>query len=76
MNKKIGIIIFTFFIFLLWLYLAIYKSSIDSWWTVNEIEQTSFDTAQVSVSMAKVLIGTVIFTFCGFIIYFLIRKRK
>ncbi len=76
MNRKIGIIIFTSFIFLIWLYLAIYKSSIDNWWTVNEIEQTSMDTAEISVSMVKVLIGTAIFTFCGFTIHLLIRKKN
>ncbi|MFJ9462233.1 hypothetical protein [Viridibacillus arvi] len=76
MNRKVGIFSFTFLGFLIWLYLAIYESSIDNWWTVNEMKQTSLDTTQISVSIVKVLIGTAIFTSSGFIIYLSISKRK
>lgn len=30
-NRKIGVFLFTFFISFLWLYFAIYESSIDNW---------------------------------------------
>ncbi|CAM5222271.1 hypothetical protein UACE39S_03393 [Ureibacillus acetophenoni] len=76
MNRKFGVFFFTFFVFLFWLYFAIYESSIDNWWTVNEIKKTTEDTLAIGVSMVKVLVGTIIFTFSGFILYLLIRKRK
>jgi len=75
MNRKIGVILFVFFCFLIWLYFAIYESSIDNWWTVNGINQVNDDTVQIGVSLLKVLVGTVIFTFSGFIIYLLLRKK-
>ncbi|MEK4486089.1 hypothetical protein MHH81_10935 [Psychrobacillus sp. FSL H8-0484] len=76
MNRKVGTFLLTFFCFLMWLYFALYHSSIDNWWTVNEIKQTSLDTTQIGVSIVKVLIGTVLFTFSGIIIYLLIRNRE
>lgn len=76
MNRKFGVFLFTFFSFLLWLYFAIYESSIDNWWTVNEIKKATEDTVAIGISMVKVLAGTFIFTFSGYSIYLLIRKRK
>lgn len=76
MNRKIGVFLFVFFCYLLWLYFAIYESSIDNWWTVNEIKQATDDTVQIGVSLVKVFVGTVIFTLSGFIFYVLLRKRS
>ncbi len=76
MNRKIGVILFVFFCFLIWLYFAIYESSIDNWWTVNEIKQATEDTVQIGISLVKVLVGAIIFTISGFIIYLLLRKRN
>ena len=49
MSRKIGILLFAFFCYLLWLYFAIYESSIDDWWTVNEIKQETGDTVQIGI---------------------------
>jgi hypothetical protein len=76
MNRKIGVVLFVFFSYSIWLYFAIYESSIDNWWTVNEIKQTTDDTVQIGVSVVKVFVGTVIFTLSGFIFYLLLRKRS
>lgn len=76
MNRKIGVILFVFICFLIWLYFAIYESSINSWWTVNEIKQASDDTVQIGVSFVKVLVGTVVFILSGFLVYFMMRKRN
>ncbi|MBT2641512.1 hypothetical protein J7I80_04690 [Bacillus sp. ISL-41] len=75
MNRKIGIILFVFICFLIWLYFAIYESSIHNWWTVNEIKQASADTVQIGISFVKVLSGTVVFILSGLLIYFMMRKR-
>lgn len=75
MNRKIGIFIFVYFCFLIWLYFAIYESSIDNWWTVLEITQETDHIVDNEVSLVKVLIGTIIFTISGFIINLLLSKR-
>ncbi|MGD6778132.1 hypothetical protein [Sutcliffiella horikoshii] len=76
MNRKIGLFILVFFCYLIWLYLAIYESSVNDWWTVNEIKERTEDTIGISVSNVKVIVGTVIFIIGGAILYLLIRKRK
>ena len=76
MNRKISVFLFVFFCYLIWLYFAIYESSSDNWWTVNEIKQVTDDTVQIGVSLVKIFIGTVIFTLSGFIFYLLLRKRS
>lgn len=75
MSRKIGVFLFIFFCFLIWLYFAVYESSIDNWWTVIEIKQITGDTVQIGISIVKVFIGTVIFTISGFITYLLIRRK-
>lgn len=54
----------------------IYESSIDNWWTVNEIKQATYNTVQIGVSLVKVFVGKVIFTLSGFIFYLLLRKKS
>ena len=76
MHRKIGVFLFVFFCYLLWLYIAIYESSIDNWWTVNEIKQATRDTVQLGISLVKVFAGTVIFTLSGFILYVLLRIKS
>ncbi len=75
MNRKMGIFIFVYFCFLIWLYFAIYESSIDNWWTVLEITQETDHIVDIEVSLVKVLIGMIIFTISGFIINLLLSKR-
>ncbi|WP_010199883.1 hypothetical protein [Bacillus sp. m3-13] len=76
MNRKVGLFILVFFCYLVWLYLAIHESSVNDWWTVNEIKERTEDTIGISVSNVKVIVGTVIFIIGGAILYLLIRKRK
>jgi hypothetical protein len=76
MNRKIGLFLLIFFCYLIWLYLAIYESSINDWWTVNEIKQRTEDTVGIGVSNVKFIVGTVIFTLSGTVLYLLIRKRN
>ncbi|MGD6873711.1 hypothetical protein ACQCU1_16150 [Sutcliffiella horikoshii] len=76
MNRKVGLFILVFFCYLIWLYLAIYESSVNDWWTVNEIKERTEDTIGISVSNVRVIVGTVIFIIGGAILYLLIRKRK
>ncbi len=76
MNRKFGVFLFVFFCYLLWLYFSIYESSIDNWWSVMEIKDATTDDIQISVSLVKVFVGTVIFTLSGFIFYLLLRKRS
>ena len=76
MNRKVGLFLLVFFCYLIWLYLAIYESSINDWWTVNEIKQRTEDTVEISVSNVKFIVGTVIFIIGGAVLYFLIRKRN
>jgi hypothetical protein len=72
MNRKIGIVLIIFFCFLIWLYFAIYESSINNWWTVKEIKQRTEETVQIGVSLVRVLVGTAIFTLGGTLLYFVI----
>ena len=74
MNRKMGIFIFVYFCFLIWLYFAIYESSIDNWWTVLEITQETDHIVDIEVSLVKVLIGMIIFTISGFLINLLLSK--
>lgn len=76
MNRKIGVFLLFFFCCLIWLYFAIYESSIVNWWTVNEIKQTTGDTVQIGVSLEMAFVGTFIFTLSGFVLYLLLRKRE
>lgn len=76
MNRKVGLFILVFFFYLIWLYLAIYESSIGDWWTVNEIKERTEDSVGIGVSSVKVIVGTVIFILGGAILYLLIRERK
>lgn len=76
MNRKMGIFIFVYFCFLIWLYFAIYESSIDNWWTVLEITQETDHIVDIEVSLIKVVIGMIIFTISGFIINLLLSKRS
>lgn len=64
-----GLFILVFFFYLIWLYLAIYESSINDWWTVNEI-------IGISVSNVKIVVGTGIFIVGGGVLYLFIRKRN
>lgn len=75
MNRKIGLFVLVFFCYLIWLYLAIYESSINDWWTVNEIKQRTEDTVGIGVSIVKFIVGTVIFIIVGTVLHLLIRKR-
>lgn len=76
MNRKIGIVLFFSFCFLIWLYLAIYESTIENWWSVNEIKIITEDTVQIGISLVKVLVGAIIFTISGFIHYLWLRERN
>ncbi|WP_404430933.1 hypothetical protein [Sutcliffiella horikoshii] len=76
MNRKISLFLLIFFCYLIWLYLAIYESSIHDWWTVNEIKQRTEEAVVVGVSIVKVMVGTVIFTLSGAIVFLLIKKRN
>ncbi|MGD6780192.1 hypothetical protein ACQCT3_10640 [Sutcliffiella horikoshii] len=76
MNRKVGLFLLVFFCYLLWLYLAIYESSMDDWWTVKEIKHRTDDTVEIGVSNVKFVVGTVIFTLGGTVLYLLIRKRN
>lgn len=75
-NFKWLVFLISFFGFLIWLYFAIYESSIEIWWTVNEIKETTLDTVTIGVSTLKIIRGVVIFTFGGCITYFLFKVKK
>lgn len=74
MNRKVGLFLLVFFCYLIWLYLAIYESSIHDWWTVKEIKQRTEDTLEIGVSNVKFIVGTVIFMLGGAVLSLLIRK--
>lgn len=76
MNRKFGLFLLVFFCYLIWLYLAIYESSINDWWTVKEIKHRTEDTLEVGVSNVKFIVGTVFFIFGGTVLYLLMRKRN
>lgn len=75
LNRKIGVFLFTFFGFLTWLFLAIYFSTEDDWWTVLTVEQTSSDTFVGSVSLLRILVGFAVFLIGGVLLYGLIRRK-
>ncbi|MGD7054256.1 hypothetical protein [Sutcliffiella horikoshii] len=76
MNRKVGLFLLVFFCYLIWLYLAIYESSINDWWTVNEIKQRTEDTVDIGVSNVRFIVGTVIFTIGGAVLFLLIKMRN
>ncbi|PKH11985.1 hypothetical protein [Planomicrobium sp. MB-3u-38] len=76
MNRKMGIALIVFVFYVIWLYLAIYESSIEHWWSVNEIKQTTADSVQIGVSFIKVLGGTILFVVSAFIFHLLTGKRS
>ena len=76
MNRKVGLFLLIFFSYLIWLYLAIYESSINDWWTVIDITYKTEDTIEVGVSNVKFFVGTISFILGGTVLYLLIRKRK
>lgn len=75
MSRKIGVFLFTWFSFLTWLFLAIYFSDDSDWWTVIQVEQTSIDTFEGSISSLRVLIGTIIFFVIGIIVYKCLKRK-
>ncbi|WP_404448049.1 hypothetical protein LG307_03250 [Sutcliffiella horikoshii] len=76
MNRIVGLFLFVFFCYLIWVYLAIYESSINDWWTVKDIKHITEDTIEVGVSFVKFIVGTVIFILGGTMLYLLMRKRN
>ncbi len=76
MNRKVGLFLLIFFSYLIWLYLAIYESSINDWWTVKDITYKTEDTIEVGVSNVKFIVGTISFILGGTVLYLLIRKRR
>lgn len=83
MTRIVGIWLFTFLVFLLWLYLAANHSTAGDWWTVktsNKITVKDKDITPISkshfISRIKVLIGSVVFLSFGTFLSFLVRKRR
>lgn len=75
MDRKIAISLFSFILFLAWYLFGKYVSNGDEWWTVLYVEQTSEDTFIARVSVIKLLIGAIISSLIGFILYIIIRKK-
>lgn len=83
-ERTIGIWLFTFLVFLVWLYFAANSSSIDKWWTVTTplVTQIQGDGIQVIspihvISPLKVLAGIVVFVLVGsFVSLFLSIKNR
>ncbi|TYS73156.1 hypothetical protein [Sutcliffiella horikoshii] len=78
-----GVFIFTFFSFLIWLYLASNHSTPDDWWTVKYVKETYTVDNEVkmiphhfSTSLLKVIIGTGIFILLGTLLSFFVINRK
>lgn len=76
MNSKISVFLITVFSFLLWLYIAIYQSSVNNWWSVLATKRFDVDSISVGVSLGKVFIGMGTFAFAGILIYFIIGKKS
>jgi hypothetical protein len=74
LERKIAVFLGTLFTFLIWLFLAIYFSDENDWWTVIQVEQTSYDTSAGTVSSTRVLIGSSIFIFIGLLVNKVIKK--
>ncbi|AGX02874.1 hypothetical protein N288_04585 [Bacillus infantis NRRL B-14911] len=75
MGTKIIVFLLTLFTFLTWLFMAIYFSTENDWWSVLESRETSYDTAVVGVSYVTVLLGTGLFLAGGTLVYMLIRRK-
>ncbi|WP_409250702.1 hypothetical protein V1502_11045 [Bacillus sp. SCS-153A] len=69
MERKIGIFLFTLLSFLFWLFLAIYLSDADDWWTVMEMEEIDREITIGRVSPFKVLIGSGLFMVLGMLVH-------
>lgn len=83
MNRQIGLCLFTYLCFLLWFYLAANHSTIDDWWTVKTINESTSknqDIIQVmtpayfAISPIKVLIGLSVFIILGTLLSFIVKK--
>jgi hypothetical protein len=75
LSKKIIVSLLTSLTFLTWLFIAIYFSTENDWWSVLESRETSYDTAAAGVSYTKVLLGTGLFLAGGILLYMLIRRK-
>ncbi|MDN4608765.1 hypothetical protein [Sporosarcina highlanderae] len=82
MNRIVGVWLFTYLSFLLWIYLAANHSTVDDWWTVktiNEITSKEDDITSIRpihfTSPIKVLIGSMVFLLIGILLSFIAVKR-
>lgn len=69
MGTKSIVFLLTLFTFLTWLFMGIYFSTENDWWSVLESRETSYDTAAAGVSYVKVLLGTGLFLAGGTLVY-------
>ncbi|MED4018836.1 hypothetical protein [Sutcliffiella cohnii] len=78
MNRQIALCLFTYLGFLLWLYLAANHSTIEDWWTVKTINESTSknqDIIQVitpayfAISPIKMLIGLSVFIILGTMLF-------
>lgn len=82
MKRIMGVFLFTFFGFLIWLYLASNHSTPDDWWTVKYIKETHSEDNDIkmiphhfSTSPIKVLIGSGFFILLGILLSIFVRKE-
>lgn len=83
-QKKIGVWLFTFLSFLLWLYLAANHSNVDDWWTVKSTSEITLKNKDLSVispihfriSPIKVFIGLAVFILLGTVLSSVVVKRE
>ncbi|MHA6252245.1 hypothetical protein [Oceanobacillus sp. CAU 1775] len=83
-NRLIGVCLFTFLGFLLWLYLASNHSTVDDWWTVKKTTKITSINQDITmvitpehhvVSPMRVLIGLSVFILLGFLLSFIVKER-
>ncbi|WP_223701604.1 hypothetical protein [Sutcliffiella deserti] len=72
-NKKVGVFVFAWLSFLIWLSCSSFFSSPHDWWTVLYVKEASDETIIITTSYTKVLLGGGVFTILGILLYLVLK---
>ncbi|QFT87997.1 hypothetical protein FIU87_04945 [Bacillus sp. THAF10] len=74
MNRKVAVFLITWFLFLIWVYCAVYIASTQDWWGALSLLKHTDELEVWTTSYWKVLRGGMVFTLLGICLYFLIGR--
>ena len=76
MKRIIGISVFTIVSFSVWLYVSIFHSAQNEWWTLFQSVESTTTSETVSISLLKLLLGLTGFIVVGMLVSMLFKNRQ